>query len=225
MDHTLHLLDSHEIPSVIQKASVFGGKIAQPSSTANASSLITRLDVDTCGVMFIRLMNEVQIEKKRPISIRLNYRNLSFSLDSEDYTVEGQTLIGQIPTKAKAIAIRDTERYIFPLDKKISGFVHRVENRGGNLDAEVMLIDVSRNGIGLLLPDCEKDAIVANDHIWLRSINGVSLETPIFGRIVYAFERKFKDTVDLKCGVSLENSLPEEVFLALQQQCRLVLRG
>lgn len=225
MDHTLIALATHEIPSVILKAAVFGGKMAQPSSTKNPSSLISRIDVDECGVMLIKLMNEVPIEKKRPISIRLNYRNLSFMLASDDYSVEGQTLIGQIPTEAKAIAIRDTERYVFPLDRKVSGLIHRVENRGGILDAEVSLVDVSRNGLGLLISDCEKDAIIANDHIWLRTLNGKTLETPVFGRIVYVYERKFKDTVDLKCGVSLADPLPDEVLMELQQKCRLVLKG
>jgi hypothetical protein len=225
MDHTLIAIASHEIPAILLKASVFGGKIAQPSSTTNASSIIARIDIDNCGVMFIKLQHEVEIEKKRPIAIRLNYRNLCFSLASEDYSVEGQTLIGQIPTEARAIALRDTDRYVFPLDRKISAEIHRVEKRGGSFDANIVLVDFSRNGLGFILPDCEREDILTHDHLWVKSLNGIPLEKPIFGRIIYAYERKFKDTIDIKCGNALESSLPEETYMDLQRQCRLILRG
>lgn len=225
MDHTLHALPSHEIPAAIDKASVFGGKLAQPSSTKNPSTIITRLDIDSCGVILITLLEELPLEKKRPVSVRLNYRNISFNLSSEDYTVEGSTIIGQIPKSAKAIPIRDTERCVFPLDSKISGHVQRVEKRGFTNQIGIELVDVSRNGLGFLVKNADPETIMRNDHIWIKSVNGIMLEKAIFGTIIYVNQRNYKDTIDLKCGVSLETSIPENIYQELSGMCRLILKG
>lgn len=225
MDHTLYALPSDEIQSVLEKASLFGGRIAQPSSVAKAHSIIAKIDVVEKGMLLIKLPDEVQIEKSRPVSIKLNYRNISFSLSSNDYSIEGRTIIGHLPKSAKALALRDTERYAFPLDLKVSGIIHRVEKRSSTFNGEIQLIDLSRNGLGILLINAEPQTLVANDHIWIKSLNGQSLSSPIFGRVVYSFERKFKNTIDLKCGISLDSSIPEELFQELQQMCRLVLKA
>lgn len=224
MDHNLYALPSHEIPSVIQKASVFGGKIAQ-SSVNNKATRISRMDVDTCGLMFMTFSDDVEIENGRPVAIRLNYRNVSFHLNSEDYSIDGRTLISSLPRHVKALAIRDTERYAFPLDSLIKAEIHRVEKRGVSLSGDVKLVDVSGKGLGFILANAEEQSLMSNDHIWIRNIDGLSLERPLFGRIVYAYERKYRNSIDLKCGVSLDEAIPEDIFNTLQKKCRLVLRA
>lgn len=225
MDHTLHSLASEEIQSTLEKASLFGGKIAQPSSTLNPQSLILRLDIDSSGMLFMKLQNKIELEKERPITINLNYRNLSFFLSSGDYTVEGETIIGQIPKTAKAIALRGNERYAFPLDQKVVGNIRRIEKRGAPQDLEMQLVDVSKQGLGFIIHEGEEQCLLPHDHLWVQELNGVKLERPIFGRVVYTFERKYKDSTELKCGLSLQEEIPEDVFLNLQKLCRLVLKA
>lgn len=225
MDHTLYAVPSHEIPSIIEKAALFGGKIAQPSSTQNPSTNILRLDIDSSGFLLIKFPEDIVFERNRPVAIRLNYRNMTFSLSSQDYSIEGQTLIGQIPKEARALQIRDTDRYVFPFDTNVQAFIHRVEKRAGSLDTTIKLIDVSEKGLGILLSDVEEDTLIAHDHIWLHSINGIKLEQPIFGRVIYSIVRKFRDSSDLKCGISLEQPIPEEIFSELKAKCLLVLKA
>lgn len=225
MDHTLYALATEEIPLVIEKASIFGGRIAQPSSRTNAATIIDRIDVDQSGLLYLKLREEIPLEKSRPVTIRLNYRNVSFCISSNDYSIEGQTLIGHLPKAAKAIAIRDTERYVFPLDAHISGYLQRVEKRGGSLETDIRLVDVSKSGLGIILPSYEQDSLLQNDHIWIRKLDETEFQKPIFGRVIYSFERKYKDTSELKCGLSLDKEIPEELFLQLQQKCRLVLKA
>jgi hypothetical protein len=224
MDQTLHQLPSHEIPTIIKKASVFGGKVVQANSRKNTSSPIDLIDVDTSGLIFIKLHEKLESEKGRPVSIKLNYRNVSFFLSSEDYFIEGHNLIGKLPQAAKAIATRGNERYAFALNSNITTSFHRVEKRNGSFDAEARLVDISKQGMGIILPDAQAQSLVTNDHIWIKSLNGLPLSKAILAIVVYTFERKYKNSSDLKLGVALNESIPEEIFAELQKLCRLVLK-
>lgn len=226
MDHShLKSLNIFEIPSIIEKASLFGGKITQPTPTKNVTSIIKRIDVDTYGMMFIKLGEEVEIAKERPVTIKLNYRNVSFLLSTEEFSIEGHTIVSQLPKEAKAIAIRPDERYAMPFNSQIMSSIYRIEKRGGNFEVNASIIDISRRGMGLVLTSTEdEEALIRNDHIWIKTIHGVTLQEPIFGTIVYAHPRKYKDgTIDIRVGVSLEHSVPEEILTELQQLCNLVL--
>jgi hypothetical protein len=216
-------IDSDEIPGLLEKAALFGGKIAQPTLTSSLSSHIKSIDVSS-DALHIKFFEQISIEKERPISINLNYRNVSFQLDASEYTYEGTTLVSSFPKEAKGLVIRDSERYVLPYGSNTMSSIYRIEKRGGNLGIDINLVDVSERGMGILITKAEEDMLLKNDHIWIKSINNIQLEEPIFGRIVYAINRKYKDnTLEIKAGVSLEKAIPEEVFKELQQLCRLVL--
>lgn len=224
MDSNLKALETYEIPYIIEKASLFGGRIVQPTPDANLTTLITRIDVDSYGMMFIRFSEEFAVEKERPVTVRLNYRNVSFLLDSKQYSIEGNVIVSQLPREAKAIAIRPNERYAMPLNSKVSSTIYRIEKRGGSVELNSHVVDVSTMGLGLIIHNSEEGVLLKNDHIWIRNINGRMLEEPIFGRIVYAHTRKFKDgSIDTKVGVSLESAIPENIFYELQNLSRVIL--
>lgn len=218
-------LDISEIRTVLEKAALFGGKVAQPTLTSNLTSVIKRMDVDHSGTMSIKLFEEPSIENDRPISIHLNYRNLSFRLNSGEYKISGTTIITSLPKEAKALASRDiSERYILPFNSKIEGSLSRIERRDKSAEIKSHLIDVSKFGLGLHILNTEEGILQKHDHLWIRSINGVQLSRPLFGRIVYVLQREYSDkTLDLRVGVSLDSALPEEIFRELQQMCKLIL--
>jgi hypothetical protein len=222
----LKLIDADEISTIFEKAALFGGKIAQPTLTSNLVTPIKRIDVSS-GTVRIRLFEEAQFENNRPISIKLNYRNLNFNIDPKEYSISDNTIITNIPTEARALEVRPEERYILPYTSKIATALHRIEKRGGSPDLECAIVDVCRKGLGLLISDTTEDAVLLkNDHVWIRSINQVKLSQPIFGRIVYASPRVYKDhQTDLKIGISLDAEIPEEVFSELQQMCKLILKA
>ncbi len=227
MDHSLlKLISSTEIPSLIEKASLFGGKIAQPTPETHIMTNIKSINVEDDSIT-IKLFEEVTLEKERPVSIKLNYRNVNFQLDSKQYSIEGTTIVGKMPTVAKGLVIRDTERYVMPYNSQIMSSIHRIEKRGGCLSTDVSLIDVSARGMGILIKNAEEeDMLLKNDHIWIKTIHDVKLPEPIFAKVVYTINRKYKDgTLEIKAGVSLEKEIPEEVFRDLQQLCRLVLKA
>ena len=225
MDHTLFQLHVSEIPTVLRKASPFGGKVAQPKPEANAISLIKNIEVDNAGTMFIRIKQDQHIEAQRPLSIKLNYRNITFMLDSKQYTLEGDTLISKVPTDARAIAMRNNDRYVLPLDSKVESLLYRIERRAALVDLQARIVDISSQGLGVIIENPEEDILRANDHIWLKSLNNIPLPEPIFARVVYVLYRQYRDTVDLKAGLSLATPIPSEVMAQVQQHCRLVLKA
>lgn len=219
----LKSLDAHELGTVLSKASLFGGKVAQPTLTSSVVTVIKSIDVLQDEIR-IKLFEDAPLETSRPITIRLNYRDLNFNIDPKQYSVSGTTIITKLPTEARALALRPDERYVLPLHTNATASIRRIEKRRSKVDMEPALIDVSRKGLGLIVTQTDEDLILNHDHIWVRSLNGIELPKPIFGRIVYVLERKYKDNVvDLKVGVSLDSEIPEEIFEEIKRMCQLVL--
>lgn len=227
MDHSLlKIINSHEIPSLLEKASLFGGKIAQPTPATNIITAIKSINIEDDSVT-IKLFEEVSLEQERPISIKLNYRNVNFQFESRQYSIEGSTIRGKMPTVAKGLVIRDTERYVMPFNSPVFTGIHRVEKRGGCLSLDVSLVDISARGMGILIKNAdEEDMLLKNDHLWIKSIHDQKLEEPIFAKVIYTINRKYKDgTLEIKAGVSLDREIPEDLFRDLQQLCHLVLKA
>jgi hypothetical protein len=226
MDLTLlKSIASHEIAEVIAKASLFGGKIAQPTLTSNLVTPIKRIDLGPKGLT-IKLYEDAFLISDKPISINLNYRSLHFHIDPKKCSIQGNTIVTSLPTEVRALEIRDNERYVLPFPSQVATSIYRIEKRAATFNGDCQLIDVSRNGLGLIITGCEEQTLLKHDHIWLKSINGQQLPQPIFGRVVYVNPRKYKDdAMDLKIGVSLEVEIPEEIFDELKQMCKLVLKA
>jgi hypothetical protein len=224
MDQTLRPVEEREIPRIIEKAALFGGKIAQSNPTSTIEIIIKRVDVDVYGTMTIKLLEEAQLERKRAISIVFNYRSLVFYLDSTQYVVKGDTIIADLPRGAKAIALRNDERYVLPLNSQVTGHVQRIEKRLETCPLDIKLVDVSQKGLGLIISNSMERSLLPNDHVWIKSIDNIPLKKPLFGRIVYTMIKKYKDhTIDIRAGVTLEEAIPDEVFTEIQKKCRLIL--
>jgi len=213
-----------EIPQILEKASLFGGNIAQPTLGSKIISVIKDIELNSNGTMTVKLFEQIPLENDRHISINLNYRNIHFHIDPNSFSYEGNKLVMDLPKEARALARRDTERYVLPLNEKVPVDIYRIEKRGANGNLVASIVDVSQSGLGLLIPNSEEDSIIDNDHIWIKTIHGIELETPIFGRIVYVKQRRYKDdTTDLKLGISLDSAIPSEIFRKLQDMCKLIL--
>lgn len=224
MDHTLRPIKPSEIPHILEKAALFGGKISQCNPSLVIETIIKRVDVDSQGTMTIKLTDEPSFERERPISINFNYRGIVFYLDSTQYAVRGDTIIADCPKGAKAIAIRRDDRYVMAHNSGTMCSIQRIEKRLEVCPPEVNIVDVSQSGLGLLVRDCGDRPLLANDHVWIKSLGGMTLPKPIFGRVVYTIVKKYKDnSVDLRVGVSLDDSIPEEIFQELQKRSHLVL--
>lgn len=224
MDRSMRELKLNEIAGILVKAAPFGGKLIQQNPFTTLETVIKRINVDIYGTMNLILEDELNLEMDRPISLSLNYRDLFFYLQPKQYTYKDGVISADAPTGAKALAMRLNERYMMPLDEVISSSLYRIERRGSCCELETNIIDVSQFGLGIIVPNAEEEAILPHDHVWLKALNGIPLEIPIFGRVVYARNRIFKDNVtDIKLGLALENKIPDRLFQELKSRSRLVL--
>ena len=218
-------LTAFEIPAVLERASLFGGKVSQPFDNKTVSSPIRKIEADKNGLLVFTFHGESEIASGKPLCVRLNYRDIYFQFDSTEFSVNGTQVVSPFPREVRALEPRDYERYVLPLNSQIQASVYRTEKRGGNLETHASVLDVSRTGLGLLLRNTEEQMLLANDHLWIRHINGMTLEKPLFGRVVYTHNRVYKDgPMDIKAGISLDTAIPEEVIEGLQQISTLVLK-
>ncbi|MCM2349289.1 MAG: hypothetical protein NDI69_04655 [Bacteriovoracaceae bacterium] len=208
-------LNENEIYRLIVKASRFGGVVELPTLTSNRTFDIQNIDIDSMGMMRIELSEEFISEEERHIKVKLKYRKMYFHLMPQQFLVEGKTLVANLPKSAKALEIRDSDRYIMPFNTEITSTLHRIEKRGGTCDLNVQIFDVSNMGLGFILHNAEEETLLQNDHIWIKTINNQPLENSIFGRIVYVSNNKV--------GVSLDTPLPIEIFTELQHMSQVVL--
>lgn len=219
-------LDVSEIPPLLQKAKTFGGEVVQATLNSTHSTFIKEMEIDLAGHMRLTLSDAGKIDHSKPISINLNYRDCSFRIEPGLWTMNENILITTLPKSAKALAPRDNQRYMLPLNSKICVALHRVEKRSCHADINAYLIDISQDGIGILLPRAIEDVVLKHDHFWIKEIGHELLPKPIFGRTVYVTPRKYLDqSVDLRIGIALTERLPEETFEELQKLCRIVLVG
>lgn len=212
-------IDPQEIPVLLGKAVVFGGEIEQPTISSNRRCPIRSINIDSTGMMKIELYEDFSTEDERHIKVKLNYRKLFFHLTPKQFLVEGKTLITTFPMTARALPLREGERYIMPVNDQVMSSIYRIERRGGSCSMEACLFDFSTKGLGLVLQNVEEGTLQKHDHIWIKSINNIPLEHPIFGRVVYLLNQ----TKSLKVGISLDSGIPEDIFKQLQMMSHLVL--
>lgn len=225
MNYSLKTIGLAEIPLIIREASPFGGKILQSSLELIKSTQILWVQFDSHGFMFFKLAGE-KITKKVPLSVKLNYRNLIFKIFPEQYEVADDILITRLPQSAKALPRRPDERYIIPMNNEVHTFIQRIEKRGMRLDQNVQILDVSERGLGILISDACDDLLLTHDHLWIKSLDNIQLDNPLFGRVVYSHQRKFKDgIIDIKAGISLSAPIPKETLGQLRGHSHLVLQS
>ena len=225
MDHSLESLSQEEIFQVLLKASLFGGHVIHPTPTRNLSIEIVSLSLHRSGKLIIKVKEKIEIKDKWPITVKLNYRNISFQIEPDLYWIEDDILIGELPKKARALPVRHNKRFVMPLNSQILTTLHRSEKRGGTCDLNGTVLDISEKGLGILVSTTDEEMLKANDHVWITSIDSEKLPGPLFARIVYVYPRKFKDTIDLRAGLLLETSLPLDIARKLKGMSSLSLKG
>src|SRR5690606_2071179 len=221
--NTPELLASEEIYEALEKAALFGGKLTQPTLDGAVCAEVKTIGLYDGKVTF-KLMEHISLNPEVHIVFDFSYRDISFKLDARGFSFNGIEISAPIPEAVKGIPRRAKKRYALPLNNQSITLSQRIEKRGASGELKSNLLDASEKGLGLLFCDVETDSVLVNDHLWIKEVNGIPLEKPIFGTVVYASERMYSDgRRDVKAGLSLETSLPEEVLAEIRKLSNLTL--
>ena len=225
MDFSKHeQMQKHiHIVSAIERGASFGGDFWQVGAEQKRTVFhFIQLEFDSFHEKIILKSTSLsQVEQGYPIFIRLHYRNIVFRLEREQFQVIGNKLICSIPKEVRALAMRPTDRYVFPFDLDMSisiqRFAHSIKEMTPGL--EVRLIDVSESGIGIMISGSNKDFLRPCDHFWIKEIGHKTLDRDIFGTVLYVTPKK----QDERVGLSLSVPLNWNVFSRLKNKCRIIL--
>lgn len=221
--NTLELLASEEIHEALEKAAIFGGKLSQPTIDGTISADIKTIGLYDGRITF-KLNKEVNLNPEVHLVFDFSYRDLSFKLDARDFHFNGSEISAAIPNTVRGVPRRIKKRYALPLNNQSVTEIQRIEKRGASPELRANLIDISERGLGLIFCDVDNDSILGNDHLWIKNVNGIPLEKAIFGTVIYVSERRYLDNkLDVKAGISLETSIPEDVFDQIKKLSNLTL--
>lgn len=219
---------TNHIISAIERAASFGGDVWQNGpGQKRVVFQFDHIEVESDqNNIVLKSRSLCLIESTSPIFIRLRYRNILFKLDPKEFFIYGDKLLCSIPTEVKAFAIRDSERYVLPIDHDVSLSIHRFARSVKDLSPglEVRIIDISEIGLGILISGANKDFLRPFDHICIKAIDHKLLHRDIFGTVLYVAPKTYHaKKQDVRVGVSLTTPLNWNVYCSLKKKCRIVL--
>lgn len=218
-----------QIITVIEKASLFGGDIWQtvPGNPVRELLRILQIQIDLGhDKVIFRTHALVNVDRTKPIFVRLSYRNIIFRLDPQDFKINGDKIICDYPTEARALEERNGDRYVLPFNSDLSLSVRRVEKTVKEMtyEMELRIIDVSIKGFGILISGHNKDYFQKNDTFWLKSIDQRPLRNQILGSVCYVAPKGYYlKKGDVRVGLSLKSALAPDIFDYLKKKCIIVL--
>lgn len=220
----LKALENDEIIPVISKGSLFGGVVFQQGSMLVQTCSIYKIELGA-GRVILRIRPGHQLDTSHSLCINFAFRNFTFTVRPQEFELYEDKIVCSIPQEAKAIPQRPGgERHVLPFDVNITANLHRIEKRDSFCSFVVKIVDVSKFGLGAYIVGEPEGDLLQHDHIRVEEINGRKLEDPIFCRVQYVSQHRYKDDIVMsRIGLSLDKQMPEEVYFDLVRLCRLVL--
>lgn len=216
-----------QIISAVDKGAPFGGNIWQNGVMERQILHISQVHTDLkTDKIIIKTFGLIDLEQRSPVFIRLCYRNILFRLNPDEYKIVGDKLICNYPKEARALEIRNTDRYVLPFDSDISLSLKRTERtlRETVLELEVRIVDVSERGFGILISGANRDFLKSYDHFWIKSIDQKPLSHHMFGSVSYVAPKGYYlKRGDVRVGLSLEKAINKELFEYLKRKACLTL--
>lgn len=209
---------AHEILQLMRDApSTEKGQIWQTiEEERRVFDIVDIKDDDTNRALVFETSTALNLSKDNPVYIRINHRDLIFKLNSKSCVIKDNKLICVYPKVAKAIEERIYERFPVPKDKE---FLVTLKPLGASAsEINVRLKDFSRQGIGIIVSDINRDFIVKNVVFQIQSINSAPLPGYSIGTLRYTKRGRG----GVHAGFSLATEFSDSVFEALT---KLIIQG
>lgn len=207
-------VESDELPTLIEKASHYGGRLTQPNLEPLQTDIL-KMEIRPDGRLLIQMTEPVPLEENRGLLIDLNYRDLFFRLNPGQFFIQHNVIYATMPDTARALVKRSAERYLLSRDLLVRSSLQRIEVRERERDLRAEIIDVSSSGLALYFGELREGTLVNNDHVWIKEIHDLRLSEPLFGKVVYVTHER--------TGIALDQEMPDELLEYLKKLSKTVL--
>lgn len=172
-----------DIIKAIEKAVRYGGEIWQDEDEKQPLEVLhIQTDFEN-GQFILDLNTSIKIDILLPIKLHFFYRRTSLELNPLCYKVTGHRLWFNFPTSITALNKRSEDRYGFPMETNLLVNL-KLLSQDRKLVAK--LVDVSENGLGLILTGVNVDTFNECKDIHIEAIDQKTNGAEIDGAVVYS---------------------------------------
>jgi hypothetical protein len=218
-------IEYKEILRILQKSSFLPENIIWQNIGGKRVIIpIENLEIDFMARDLVVSSGEdlTHLSSEYPLYVKLDYHSTVFKV--LNYQVSPHLITFEIPKEMKTPELRtDSRSAISNAGQKtimISPFLNEKTSKGEEL--KIQLVDVSINGLGLLISEKNKSYIRNHRVFWLHSMDDQILEYPLLAEVVYISSEYFslKDKT-FKFGMKLSKPLPKPLFEKLTKSLTL----
>ena len=213
--------DYREILRILQKASSEQENLIWQSHALGRNVISLQhfeIDFVTREVVIYFDTQRYIIDTQLPIYVKLGYRTSVFKVS--EYRPGQNSIHFSFPVEIKTQELRGKNRHQFtPGDDRSVIIKPSLTNlnRDSGHELKVRVMDVSENGMGLIVSEHNRSFLKNNRILWVTQLQGVPLEYPILVEVVYInneIDSKFlnRKAKELKVGIKLSDSFPQNVY-------------
>jgi hypothetical protein len=214
-------IDYREILRILQKASTLRENLIWQSHALGKNIIpVHHFEIDFVArevVVYFDTRRFI-LDQDLPLYVKLDYRTSVFKV--ETFRLSQESVHFSFPKEMKTEELRGHARHTFPpnLDK----FVHLRSAMTGSPfepgnEMRARAIDVSREGLGLLLSENNRSYLKNNRLLWITRLDEDALEYPLLCEVVYInndidLRYLVRKQRELKVGLKLSGSFSDEIY-------------
>ena len=212
--------DYREILRILQKASNLQENFLWQTHAVGRSIIpMAHLEIDFVAREVVVFFDpeRFKIDAEIPLYVKLDYRTSVFKITEFRQTLNSVHFA--FPDEVKTLELRGKPRHMFlpNEDKVVSVKPSLSGKKESSTELNVRALDVSSEGLGLLVSEHNRSFLKNNRILWLTKLGDLSIEYPLLAEVVYInneVEPKYQTRKqrDLKVGLKLSGPLPVELY-------------
>lgn len=212
--------DYREILRILQKSTTLQENFLWQSNDEGKNVIpLHHFEIDFLAreVVVVFDQKRYQLNPNLPIYIKLDYRTSVFKVT--EYSARQNSIHFGFPKEIKTLELRGNSRIPTHPDKiktvSLKPTLTGLRDTGHEL--QVRVIDISQNGLGLLISEQNRAFLKNNRILWVTQMGEEKLRSPVLGEVVYMnsdFDPKYqtKRQKELKVGLKLSGILPQDIY-------------
>lgn len=212
--------ESKEILRLLQRSGTTEGNFFwQSFETEKKIIPIIHIEIDFVArdVMISFENYNYEIDLDRPLYVKLELNQTVFKVEKFIF-INGEIHFA-IPEEVKTLELRHKPRFILPPNKEKTFSLRPVQATTGGGGAQLLkvkAIDISSEGIGILVSEMNRSFLRNNRILWLTELGPIELKHPILAEVVYLQSNqnngKRSSSKEIRAGLKLSGFIPDGQF-------------